>query len=161
MASSETAAAPRTATDAPPETTLRLVRVFDAPREAVFAAWTVPEHLVQWWGPESFTVPEHKIEVREGGGWWTRMRSPDGVDHVVSGTFREIRAPERLVMTWGWETDGVRGHETLITLDLRDLGGRTELTLTQETFESAESCTGHGEGWKSSFVSLDQHLAKD
>jgi uncharacterized protein YndB with AHSA1/START domain len=159
MASSE-AAAPAPTTDPTPETTLRLVRTFDAPIAMVFDAWTVPEQMVQWWGPETASVPEYAIDMREGGAWRTVMRTPDG-DHIVSGVIREISPPERFAFSWAWETDGVRGHETVVSIALRDLGGRTELTLTQREFESNEACELHGQGWTSSFVCLGAHLGEE
>jgi uncharacterized protein YndB with AHSA1/START domain len=163
MASSERAA-PAAATEAgaaADEKTLRLVRIFDAPIEMVFEAWTVPEQIVQWWGPENYDVPEYRIDMREGGAWRTVMRDPDGGDHVVSGVYHEISRPDRLVFSWGWETDGVRGHETVVTIELKALDARTELTLTQREFETKESCELHGSGWTSSFVCLGTYLGKE
>jgi hypothetical protein len=64
------------------------------------------------------------------------MSSPEGKDHIVSGVYREITRPERLVLTWAWEEEGVRGHETLVTIELAETPGGTRLELTQEGFES-------------------------
>lgn len=139
---------------------LCLRRTFDAPRERVFRAWTDPEQLVRWWGPRGFTVPEHAMDVREGGAWRTTMRSPEGRDHVVSGVYREIDPPRRLAFTWGWETDGVRGHETLVTVELHERDGGTELVLTQATFETADGRDRHEEGWSSSLDCLADALAE-
>jgi uncharacterized protein YndB with AHSA1/START domain len=74
--------------------------------------------------------------VRVGGAWRTVMSSPEGKDHIVSGVYREITRPERLVLTWAWEEEGVRGHETLVTIELAETPGGTRLELTQEGFES-------------------------
>ena len=161
MASSERAAAATEAGPATSDKTLRIVRVFDAPIEMVFAAWTVPEQLVQWWGPEGHHVPEYRIDMREGGAWRTVMRDADGGDHIVSGVYHEISPPNRLVFSWAWETDGERGHETLITIDLRTLGAQTELILTQREFETKESCELHSLGWNSSFACLDSYLKEE
>lgn len=159
MASSERAA-PAAATDAPSDRTLRLVRIFDAPIEMVFEAWTVPEQIVQWWGPAGHHVPEYRIDMRTGGAWRTVMRGENG-DHIVSGVIHEVSPPTRLVFSWAWETDGVRGHETAITIELRPLGARTELTLTQREFETKESCEQHSFGWNSSFDCLDTYLGEE
>ena len=159
MASSEMAA-PAAATEADAstgETTLRLVRTFDAPIAMVFDAWTVPEQIVQWWGPEGCHVPEYRIDARPGEAWRTVMRSDTG-DHIVSGVFHEVSPPNRVVFSWAWETDGERGHETMVTIELRDLGQRTELALTQSEFENKDSCEQHGFGWNSSFDCLVAHL---
>ena len=158
MATSEMAAQ-TTTTEASADTTLTIVRSFEAPMDAVFEAWTKPEQLARWWGPEGVHVPEFKLDVRDGGNWRTVMRGSQG-DNIVSGTYREVSPPDRLVFTWAWENDGERGYETVITISLRDLGGRTELTLTQEAFETVESRDNHGFGWNSSFDCLDGYLAE-
>lgn len=160
MASGERAS-PAGAAEAQSEKTLRIVRVFDAPIAMVFEAWTVPEQLVQWWGPDGHHVPEYRIDMREGGAWRTVMRDADGGDHIVSGVIHEISPPERLVFSWAWESDGERGHETVIAVELKALGERTELTLTQREFETAESCELHGIGWNSSFDCLETYLGEE
>ena len=78
---------------------LRLSRTFRAPREGVFRVWTDPQQLIRWWGPEGFTVPACAIDVRPGGAWRPAMRSPEGKDHIVSGVYREVLPPARLVLT--------------------------------------------------------------
>jgi len=138
---------------------LNLVRTFDAPQRVVYHAWTDPKKIIQWWGPKGVTVAEHAFDMRPGGRWRTNKRGADGVDHIASGVYHELSPPERLVMSWAWETDGVRGHETLLTIEMKDLGDdRCELRLTQELFESAESCRGHEDGWCSSFECLSDYL---
>lgn len=138
---------------------LSLSRVFEAPRERLFRAWTEPERLARWWGPKGFTTPECAMDVREGGAWRTVMRSPEGKDHVVSGVYREVAPPSRLVFTWGWETDGPRGHETVVTIQLTEVPGGTRLDLSQELFESTDSRDHHGQGWASCFDSLEDVIA--
>ncbi len=137
---------------------IRLTRTFAAPRERVFRAWTEPEQLIKWWGPKGFTVPEHSIDVRVGGAWRTTMRSPEGTNHIVAGVYREITPPERLVFTLGWETEGPRGHETVVTIEFHERDGATELQLTQELFESETSRDMHNQGWSTSLESLDDAL---
>src|SRR5262245_8894126 len=96
-----------------PERTLVIERVFKASPERVFKAWTDPAVLATWWGPIGFTAAEYRLDVRKDGAWRTVMRAPDGSSHRVSGVYREIMPPTRLVFTWGWEEDGgQRGHET-------------------------------------------------
>ncbi len=140
--------------------TLVMERVFRAPPERVFRAWTDPAVLATWWGPEGFTTPEHRMDVRPGGEWWTQMMSPDGKPHTVSGVYREIAPPKRLVMTWGWEQpDGRRGHETVVELTFEPAPGGTRLKLVQRLFQSPEDAKGHNAGWASSFRDLDRILA--
>ena len=76
-----------------------ITRIFDAPRELVFKAWTEPGHMTQWWGPRGFSNPICEMDVRNGGAYRLVMRSPDGVDYPIKGVFREIVRPERIVMT--------------------------------------------------------------
>jgi uncharacterized protein YndB with AHSA1/START domain len=138
---------------------LRLSRRLPAPRELVFRALTEPAELARWWGPAGFTVPECTLDARPGGAWRTVMRSPEGRDHIVSGVYREIRPPTRLVLTWAWETEGTRGHETLVTIELHEQGEATLLELHHELFESESSRDQHRHGWSSCFDCLEQALA--
>jgi uncharacterized protein YndB with AHSA1/START domain len=137
---------------------LHLSRSFAAPRERVFRAFTAPTQLAKWWGPEGFTVPACTMDVRAGGAWHTVMRSPEGKDHIVSGVYREIVAPERLVFTWAWEEDGARGHETLVTIELFETPGGTRLELTHEGFENEDRRERHRHGWSGCFDCLEQAL---
>ena len=82
--------------------TLLLDRLFGAPRDMVFKAWSEPEHLIRWWGPRGFTSDIEKMEFRVGGAYRIHMRSPEGTDHWSQGIYREIVPPERLVMVGSW-----------------------------------------------------------
>ena len=79
---------------------------------------------------------------------------------MVGGIYREVRAPERLVFTWAWETTGQRGPETLVTVEFHARGGTTELVLTQEEFETVDACDRHRQGWSSSFDCLYEYLSE-
>jgi uncharacterized protein YndB with AHSA1/START domain len=143
------------------ERELVITRVFDAPPRLVFKAWTEPEHLVRWWGPRGFTTPSCKMDVRPGGAFRFCMRSPEGVDHWLQGTYREIVDPERLVCTWAWEdADGKLGPETLLTVTLAEHRGKTKLTLHQAVFESVAARASHEGGWTEALERLAQALAK-
>jgi uncharacterized protein YndB with AHSA1/START domain len=72
-------------------------RVFDAPRELVFKAWTDPDHLAQWWGPKGFTNTFQEFDMRPGGIWRFVMHGPDGVDHKNKSVFVEVVKPGRKV----------------------------------------------------------------
>src|SRR5712691_5788344 len=105
------------------ERELTITRVFDAPRDLVFAAWTQPERAARWWGPQGFTTISCDMDVRPGGVWRRCMRSPDGTEHRKCGVYREIVEPERLVFTYADEdSEGNPGHETLVTVTFADLG---------------------------------------
>ena len=76
-----------------------ITRVFDAPRDLVFRAWTDPRHVSQWWGPHHFTNPVCEVDPRVGGAIRIHMRAPDGTVYPMTGRFVEIDRPHRLVFT--------------------------------------------------------------
>src|SRR5690606_16427684 len=123
----------------------------------LFRAWTDPRVLVEWWGPEGYTTPEHQIDMRVGGHWRAVMRSPAGEAHIVSGVYCEITPPNRLVMTWGWEQpDGTRGHEPVVEVSLAPTPAGTRLRLVQRVFQNVEQRDRHNMGWTSTFKDLDK-----
>ena len=135
---------------------LRLSRRFKAPREAVFRAFTDPGELAQWFGPEGVGVNNVKIDLRPGGAYSLAFNQADGGSHGLSGVYREISPPERLVMTWVWDHGDLAGIETLVTLEFTAAGGETELTLTHEKLPSQNALDLHNQGWISSFICLDR-----
>ena len=140
---------------------LRLERVIAATPERLFALWTEPEELVKWWGPEGFATPKHAMDVRAGGRWRTTMRRPDGTEHTVSGIYRTLDPPRRLVFTWGWDDDaGMRGHETEVTVTFEPTPGGTRMVLLQTGFADKDSRDRHNDGWTSSFTCLAREAAK-
>jgi uncharacterized protein YndB with AHSA1/START domain len=138
---------------------LVITRVFDAPRTLVFDCWSDSTHLAHWSGPQGFTTPHHAMDFRVAGTYRACLRSPDGVDHWVRGTYLEIVKPERLVLTHAWEDgQGDAGPETVVTVTFAEQSGKTIMTFRQAFFESAASRDGHQGGWSSSFDRLDEHL---
>ena len=140
---------------------LAITRILDAPRELVFAAWTDPARLAQWFGPDGFTATVHEMDVRRGGTYRFCMHAPDGDDHWVRGSYREIVAPERLVFTYNTQyADGTFDPETLVTVTLDDLGGgRTRLTLRHERFWSEPAGISHTGGWTGALERLLRHVS--
>jgi len=157
-----------------------MTRIFDAPRELVWKAWTEPKHMAQWWGPRIFTNPICKMDVRPGGTYRIVMRGPDGSEYPASGAYREVVKPEMLVMTINhselpdeWhdavnpQRDRSKGKPTLEvvnTITFVELDGKTRLTI-RLSFESATVRDlfvkiGMNEGWSSSFDKLDELVAK-
>lgn len=113
----------------------------EASRDRVFAAWTDPELLVRWWGPEA----EAEVDLRVGGRFRLSMQFDWGA-MVSVGAYREILSPERLVFTFGWEGDQTQ-EETLVMLTLQEAEGGTELTLTHEGFDDPAVAANHRAGW--------------
>ena len=101
-------------------------RLIDAPRELVFEAWTDPEHVAHWFGPDGFTTITHSMDVRPGGVWRFTMRGPDGKNWPNVVTYEQVVRPERLVYLHGDETETDMFHNT-VTFD--DEGGKTALTM--------------------------------
>jgi uncharacterized protein YndB with AHSA1/START domain len=121
-------AATRTAPFA--ERELTLTRVFSAPRELVFKAWTDPKQLAEWWGPKSFTNPVCEVDLKPGGAFRIVMRAPDGGEFPMKGVFREIVPPSRLVFTnIAVDKDGNHIIEGLTTVTFAEERGKTKLTL--------------------------------
>ena len=110
------------------ECDVTVTRVFDAPRELVFRTWIEPEHLMRWWGPRGFTNPVCELDARVGGAIFVRMHGPNGRVVLMTGTFREIVAPERLVLSAvAADRDGHPQFEGLVTATFEDEGGKTRL----------------------------------
>ncbi len=109
----------------PAERTLVITRVFDAPRELVFKAWTDKQHAMMWWGPKHHPATQVDMDVRPGGRWRHCLKSVEtGKDLWHRGSFLEVVPPERLVFTFAWEEAGERGLETLVTVTFEELGGQ-------------------------------------
>ena len=145
-----------TATASEQELVIR--RVFDAPRELVWKAWTVD--MAKWSAPRGFTMPVSEGDVRPGGKWRAMMKTPDGKELWLGGEYHEVVPPERLVFTHEWDSEkGKPGAESLVTVLLAEVGGKTEMTFKQTGFTTAESRNGHAEGWTECFDILDEILA--
>jgi uncharacterized protein YndB with AHSA1/START domain len=141
------------------ERELVVTRIIDAPRDLVFRAWTEPEQVARWWGPQGFVTTHCEMDIRPGGAFRCCMRSPAGTDHWKRGVYREIVAPERIVFTFAWEdANGNPGHELLTTVTFADLGTQTRLTLHQGVFETGEGCDDHRGGWTSCFERFAEYM---
>jgi uncharacterized protein YndB with AHSA1/START domain len=142
------------------ECELVITRIFDAPRPLVFKLWTEPEHLMRWWGPRGFTPISGRMDVRQGGRWSRLMRSPDGSVIRKHGVYRELVAPERLVLTYITDdAAGNPGPETLVTVTFADHDGKTRLTLHQTGFQSVAERDDHRRGWTSALERFAVYLS--
>ena len=155
-------------TQSAPQTgiTLSMSKTIKAPRERVFAAWTLPELLRKWWGAhESFSAPIAEVDLRVGGKYRLGMLEP-GKDapYVSYGVYREVNSPERLVFTWAFEkmpgddSDFVPA-ETLVTVNFIDKGGATEVVLTHEQFPDEHMRDEHQQGWDGCLDGLERLFA--
>ena len=138
-----------------------VTRVFDAPRELVWKAWTDPKYVMQWWGPKGFTAPVCRMDFRVGGKFHCCMRTPDGQEFWNGGEYFEIVVPEKIVYSmyfadaegnkvepaqYGIEHEAMDDAHDVVTFE--DLGnGQTRVTLIgNESMESARN-SGQLEGW--------------
>jgi uncharacterized protein YndB with AHSA1/START domain len=147
----------------PSERQIRIERVFNAPRDRVFAVFTDPQLIPEWWGPRGMTTEVDRMDVRVGGGWRFVGRSSDGSETAFRGTYREVTPPERIVQTFEWE--GMPGHVSVETATFEDLGDRTKVT-TVSLFHTTEErdgmiASGMERGLNETYSRLDELLARD
>ena len=149
---------------------LQITRVFDAPREMVFKAWTDPDQFKQWFGAaacDGASLQSVKVDARVGGKYRLQMRQANGEYFTSVGTYREVKPPERIVFTWEFEKDGsgdefgeVEPPEMLVTVEFKARGKQTELILTHEKFATTQSRDGHNEGWNRCLNALGEFVSK-
>jgi uncharacterized protein YndB with AHSA1/START domain len=158
-------AAPTSAAVQPNERTVVITRVFDAPRELVWKAWTDPKHMAQWWGPQGFTNPVCEMDARPGGALQIVMRAPDGAEHPMKGVFREVIKPERLVFTAVAEDE--RGNallEALTIVTFAEDARKTKLTVHARAVGlapvAARMLEGMQAGWTQSLDRLEAHMKR-
>jgi len=150
---------------APVEREIVIERVFDAPRELVWRAWTDPKVLAQWWGPRGFTNPVCEVDLRVGGAFRIHMRAPDGAVYPMRGVFLESDKPEDRIFTniaVDKDDNPILNGLTIVTF--AEEGGKTKLTLktgaTAVVDYAAEYLKGMEAGWTQSFEKLAELLAK-
>ncbi len=137
---------------------LKITRTFPAPREKVYHAWTEAEALKKWFAPsEKFVTRIPQLDVRVGGSYRVEMEL-EGKVHIVVGTYQQVKPPEKLVFTWKWETEPQHG-ETVVTIELFDRGGKTEIVLTHERFPSDAARDEHNKGWAGCLDRLGQYVS--
>ena len=118
---------------------ITVTRTFDAPRDLVFRAYTVPDLIERWWGPKRFTTAVDRLDARPGGLWRFINRDAAGKEYAFHGVYHEIAAPGRIVDTF--EFEGTPGHVSLETLTLEEIGGGTKATV-RSVFQSVEHRDG-------------------
>lgn len=138
---------------------LTVSQLVSAPPETVFRAWTVPSEIRKWWAPEDFTVPFVEVDLQVGGEYRLGLQRPDADPFHATGSYREIDAPRKLVFTWRWEPDQFGTGETLVTIEFRAHGQKTEVVLTHEGFPSAEARDEHQKGWTSCLERLGEVIS--
>ncbi len=156
---SMTPSSPKAKVTTPGDRDIRIERIFNAPRDRVWAAMTDPKLVTQWWGRGNKIVIE-RMEVERGGHWRFVEHSAEGV-HGFEGRYREVTPPERIVQTFEW--DGMPGHVVVEHVTLEDLGdGRTKIINTSlfHTTEERDGMLSPGmeQGLNESYAALDRLL---
>jgi uncharacterized protein YndB with AHSA1/START domain len=148
------------------DTEIVISRTFNAPRSLVWKAWTDPQHIMQWWGPNGFSNASCKTDLRVGGAFHLNMCAPDGNTYPCTGIFREVVEPERLV----YDSEADEGHpcgaglplRSLVTVTFTEQDNRTTLTL-HTRFESvarkeAANEAGYSVSWGQALERLAEHI---
>jgi uncharacterized protein YndB with AHSA1/START domain len=135
---------------------LEIERALPATRPTVFAAFTHPDELAKWWGPEGFTIPSLEFQARVGATYRIQMQPPEGDAFYIAGRFQTVDAPDRLAYTFAYEEPDPDDVETRVDLSFRDVGQATEVALTQEPFKTEARRALHRDGWTDSFNKLER-----
>jgi uncharacterized protein YndB with AHSA1/START domain len=140
---------------------VEIKRFIKAPRERVYAAWTDPAQLKKWFGPENVQTREIVAEARVGGTFRWDLINSDGEEMTMRGEFRELKPNEKVVFSWQWEDDeDWENHISIVTVELKDAAGGTELRLTHEQLPNEDSRDGHNRGWNSALDKLEKMFGR-
>jgi uncharacterized protein YndB with AHSA1/START domain len=144
------------------ETTLQITRLFDAPLDRVYAAWTEFGLVSQWWGPDGCQTDELTCEAKRGGAFRWTLTAGNREQMTAHGKFREVRPQEKLVFTWHWADDpDWKDLESLVTVEFIEKDPTTtELRLTHADLPTPQSRDNHSAGWNSALDKLEQLLAR-
>lgn len=128
-----------------PEQMLVVQRIFSAPRERVFRAWTDANALQHWFRPMGCAVTVSRLELHIGGSFQFDLEHPDGWHSTVTGHYKDIIHPERLVFSW--VSGGTHNQETEVTIEFFEQGAMTEVRLTHAGLRGDDMLVTHQNGW--------------
>jgi len=136
---------------------LTLVRHFKAPPKLVYAAWTRPELIAQWWGPHHTRCESAEAELKVGGRFRTVLVEQEGgARHEVSGRYSEIVPDTKLVFSWAWVS--TPDKVSRVTVRFRPSGEGTEVTVTHDQFVDEQAAINHTRGWTHSLERLEAFI---
>jgi uncharacterized protein YndB with AHSA1/START domain len=141
------------------ELDLGLKRVLPVRPSVAFEAFTEPDELAKWWGPEGFTTPSMEFRPSVGASYRIEMQPPDGDPFYLVGEFREVTPPARLVFTFVWEDPDPDDVEMVVDVTFRDLGRSTELVVALGPFKTEARRTLHRDGWTEGLNRLERLLS--
>jgi uncharacterized protein YndB with AHSA1/START domain len=137
---------------------LVIIRRIKASPDKIYAAWTRPEMMVRWWGPDAGPVLSAEADLRVGGCFRVVFQTLDGETHDCRGVYREVETGRKLVFTWEWVTMPER--RSLVMLELQPIPEGTQLTLTHAQFFDEAARDGHHEGWSGALDKLETMLGE-
>ena len=148
-------------TKASEKLSLEIKRFINAPRDRVYAAWTDPAQLRQWFGPEKVQTRNLIADARVGGKFRWDLTNSEGEKMTCRGEYRELQPGKKIVFTWQWEDDeDWENHTSVVAVELSDRDGGTELRLTHEQLPNEASRDGHTGGWNSALDKLEKFLSR-
>ena len=140
---------------------LQIKRIIDAPRNRVYAAWTDPAQLRDWFGPEDVQTEDLIVDARVGGAFRWDLTNSEGEKMCCRGEYRELQPNKKVVFTWQWQDDeDWENRESVVTVELSDCDGGTELRLSHEQLPNEQSRDGHTRGWTSALDKLERFVSK-
>jgi uncharacterized protein YndB with AHSA1/START domain len=140
---------------------VEIKRFIKAPRDRVYAAWTDPAQLRQWFGPENVQTHDLIADVRVGGTFRWDLTNSEGEKMTCRGEYRELQPDKKIVFTWQWEDDeDWENHISIVTVELDDADGGTELRLIHEHLPNEESRDGHTRGWNSALDKFEKLVSR-
>jgi len=140
---------------------LEIKRLINAPRDRVYAAWTDLAQLKLWFGPENVQTRDLIADARVGGKFRWDLINSEGEEMTCRGEYRELQPGKKIVFTWQWEDDeDWEDNISVVTVELDDADGGTELRLSHEQLPNEESRNGHTEGWNSALDKLEKMFGR-
>jgi uncharacterized protein YndB with AHSA1/START domain len=139
---------------------LEIKRLIRAPRDQVYAAWTDPAQLKEWFGPESVQTRNLIADVRVGGEFRWDLTDQEGKEVTISGEYREVEPGKKIVFTWRLEGDEDWKNHSTVTVEFFDREGGTEIRLTHEKLPNEASRDDHTQGWNSVLDKLEKFLSR-
>ena len=148
-------------TKASEKLSLEIKRFINAPRDRVYAAWTDPAQLRQWFGPEKVQTRNLIADARVGGKFRWDLTNSEGEKMTCLGEYRELQPGKKIVFTWQWDDDeDWENHTSVVTVELSDRDGGTELRLIHEQLPNEQSRDGHSGGWNSALDKLEKFFSR-
>src|SRR6266496_3000413 len=140
---------------------LEIKRLIKAPRDRVYAAWTDPAQMKQWFGPENVQTRDLIADAQVGGTFRWDLTNSEGEEMTIRGDYRELQPGKKIVFTWQLADDeDWENHISVVTVELSDRDGGTEVRLIHEKLPSEESRDRHNEGWNSVLEKLEKFFNK-